>query len=358
MVKVAQMLYMLSMGGVENFLMNMYRNIDREKYQFDFILQVDEEGYFEKEIESLGGKIYRIPRFEKHPIKHIKELKKILKNGNYQAIHRHTANSVVFYDLLIAKLCGIKIRVSHSHSTTHAQKILNYICRPFLLMFANRRIACGNNAGKWLYGNGKFKVLNNGIDTKRFLYTDKVREEYRNELNLNGKIVLGHVGRFEKEKNHRYLIEIFEKLCSKSDKYVLLLCGDGSLKAEMEQLCKDKGILEKVKFLGARKDVNNILQAMDIFVFPSLYEGLSITLIEAQMSNIPIMMADTIAKETIYNNNVEMIGIKEEDIDIWCEKIEKCELDIKNRVNLNKQILKDYDVKNVLKELTNMYKGE
>lgn len=355
MARIAQMLYMLSMGGVESFLMNMYRNIDREKYQFDFILQVDEEGYFEKEIESLGGKIYRIPRFEKHPIKHVKELMKILKNGNYQAIHRHTANSVVFYDLLIAKLCNIKVRISHSHNTTHEHKFMNYIFRPFLRAFSTNRLACGNEAGKWLYGNGKFKVLNNGIDTKKFLYADEVRKKYRKELGIEDKIVLGHIGRFEKQKNHKYLIEVFEKLCSKSDKYVLLLCGDGSLKAEMEQLCREKGILDKVKFLGARKDVNNILQAMDIFIFPSLYEGLSITLIEAQMSNIPIIMADTIAKETIYNSNIKLIGIKEEDIDEWCYNIEKCNIDINNRTNLNNKLIEDYEVNNVLKELINIY---
>ncbi len=355
MIKIVQMLYMMSMGGVESFLMNMYRNIDKEKYQFDFILQTEDEGYYEKEIEKMGGKIYRIPRFEKHPIKHTKELFKILKNGNYQAVHRHTANSIVFYDLMIAKLAKIKIRISHSHNTTHESKLLNYIFRPFLYYYTTNRLACGQEAGKWLYGKRKFDVLNNGIDTQKFIFSEDIRNKYRKDLGLEGKIVIGHVGRFENQKNHKYLIEIFSRLCLNNDKYVLLLCGDGGLKKDIEKLCKEKNILDKVKFLGARRDVNNVLQAMDIFVFPSLYEGLSFTLIEAQVSNIPIIMSNTIAKETIYANNIKTLNITENDIDEWCKDIIECDINLENRKIKNNKLLNEYDVKNVVKQLECIY---
>lgn len=358
MKKVAQMLYMFSMGGVENFLMNMYRNIDRNEYQFDFILQVDYEGYFEKEIEGMGGKIYRIPRFEKHPIKHIVALYRILKNGNYIAFHRHTANSVVFYDMIIAKCAGIKTRIAHSHSTTHEHKIINYLSRPFLKMFSTKNLACGIEAGKWLYGNGKFEVLNNGIDVQKFCFNDNMRKVYRQKLNINDKIVIGHVGRFENPKNHKFLIDMFAKLCKKSDKYELILCGEGSLREKMQIACKEKGIEGKVKFLGARQDVNCILQAMDIFAFPSLYEGLPITLIEAQMSGIPIIMSDKIAKETIYNSNVQVLGISDSDIDEWCEKIIKYKEESINRKNIAENLIKDYDVKSIVNKLEKIYDGE
>lgn len=358
MKKVAQMLYMFSMGGVENFLMNMYRNVDRNEYQFDFILQVDYEGYFEKEIESMGGKIFRIPRFEKHPIKHIVELYRILKNGNYIAFHRHTANSVVFYDMIIAKCAGIKTRIAHSHNTTHEHKIINYLSRPFLKIFSTKKLACGIEAGKWLYGNGKFEVLNNGIDVQKFCFNDNMRQVYRQKLNINNKIVIGHVGRFENQKNHKFLIDMFAKLCKKSDKYELILCGEGSLREKMQIACEEKGIEEKVKFLGARQDVNCILQAMDIFAFPSLYEGLPITLIEAQMSGIPIIMSEKIAKETIYNSNVQVLGISDSDIDEWCEKIIKCKEESINRKNIAENLIKDYDVKSIVNKLEKIYDGE
>lgn len=358
MKKVAQMLYMFSMGGVENFLMNMYRNVDRNEYQFDFILQVDYEGYFEKEIESMGAKIFRIPRFEKHPIKHIVALYRILKNGNYIAFHRHTANSVVFYDMIIAKCAGIKTRIAHSHSTTHEHKIINYLSRPFLKMFSTKNLACGIEAGKWLYGKGKFEVLNNGIDVQKFCFNDNMRKVYRQKLNINDKIVIGHVGRFENPKNHKFLIDMFVKLCEKSDKYELILCGEGSLREKMQIACKEKGIEKKVKFLGARQDVNCILQAMDIFVFPSLYEGLPITLIEAQMSGIPIIMSDKIPAETIYNSNVQVLGISDSDIDEWCEKIIKYKEESINRKNIAEKLIKEYDVKSIVNKLEKIYDGE
>lgn len=355
MKKVAQMLYMLNMGGVESFLMNVYRNIDRAKYQFDFILQVDYEGYYEKEIESLGGKIYRIPRFEKHPIKHIKELHRILKNGDYIAFHRHTANSVVFYDMIIAKFAHIKNRIVHSHNTSHEKKMLNYICRPFLKIFSTQKLACGNEAGKWLYGKADFKVLNNGIDIQKFSFDEEIRKRYRKELNIEDKIAIGNVGRLEEQKNHRFLISMFAKLCEESNRYELILCGDGSLRNELENLCEEKNIKDKVKFLGNREDANSILQAMDIFVFPSLYEGLSLALIEAQLSGIPIIMSNKIATETIYNENVKMLEIEEKDINKWCTEISNYNLELVNRKNVSKKLIEDYDVNLVAKKLIKIY---
>lgn len=353
--RIVHMLNSMGMGGVENFLMNVYRNIDREKYQFDFILQSDQKSYFEDEIEKLGGKIYKIPRVEKHPIKHTKELYKILKGGNYIAFHRHTASSVVFLDLLVAKKSRITRRIVHSHNTSHEKKILNYICRPFLKIFSTQRLACGKEAGKWLYGKGDFKVLNNGIDIQKFFFDEEIRRKYRKELDIEDKILIGSIGRLEEQKNHRFLVNMFAKLCEENDKYELVLCGDGSLRNELEMLCIEKNIKEKVKFLGNRKDANKILQAIDIFAFPSLYEGLSLALIEAQLSGIPIIMSDKIASETIYNENVKMIGIEENDIEKWCNQIIKFSSFSFERKNINLELKKVYDINKIQEQLINIY---
>ena len=353
--RIAQMLYSMGMGGVENFLMNIYRNIDREKYQFDFILQTNERSYFDDEIEKLGGRIFRIPRFEKHPIEHIKELKKILKENEYIAFHRHTASSTVFVDLLVAKECGIKRRIVHSHSTSHRYKALNKFFRPLLYNSATVHLACGKEAGKWLYGNKPFEILNNAIDCHKYFFSNKIRFEYREKLGIDNYIVIGHVGRFDDAKNQRYLIKVFKKLCEKKNNYKLLLCGDGTLRNELEKECKKNNIDDKVVFLGVRKDVNNILQAVDIFAFPSKYEGVSLTLIEAQLSGLPIIMSDKIAKETIYNPNVHMLGISEHDIEIWAEKLIECKGEILSRKDINENLIKDYDVNTIRNRLINEY---
>lgn len=355
--RIAQMLYSMGMGGVENFLMNIYRNIDREKYQFDFILQTNEKSYFDDEIERLGGRIYRIPRFEKHPIKHIKELKKILNENEYIAFHRHTASSTVFIDLLVAKKCNIKRRIVHSHSTNHRYKLLNKIFMPLLYKYASIHLACGKNAGIWLYGNRKFEVLNNAIDCKKYLFSNKTREEYRKMFNLEDSIVIGHIGRFDDAKNQKYLIEIFKKLCNISDKYKLLLCGDGILKNKLEEECRRNNLDDKVIFLGVRNDIDKILQAMDILAFPSKYEGVSLTLIEAQLAGLYIIASNNIAKESIYDLNAKMLGISDDDIDIWCNEIINCQLKTEKRTEINKNLVKDYDVNEIINRLIDCYES-
>lgn len=357
--RIAQMLYSMGMGGVENFLMNIYRNIDREKYQFDFILQTNEKSYFDDEIEKLGGRIYRIPRFEKHPIKHIKELKKILNENEYIAFHRHTASSTVFIDLLVAKKCNIKRRIVHSHNTSHNQKILNSVFKKILYCSATQHLACSKDAGKWLYGDRPFEVLNNAIDCKKYEFNEDIRREYRKSLKLNDStIALCHIGRFNEQKNHKYLIKVFSELCKINEKYKLFLCGDGTLKEEIQHMCEQENVKDRVIFLGVRDDVNNILQAMDIFLFPSLYEGLGIVLIEAQMTNLPSIVSSEIPKEAIYNNNVTQIEIEENDIGEWCKKIMNAKIDNAHRKIVNTEMLKDYDVNSIATQLINMYDGK
>ena len=357
--RVAQMLYSMGMGGVENLLMNIYRNVNRENYQFDFILQTEEKSFFDDEIRKLGGRIYRIPRFEKHPIKHVKELYKILKENNYIAFHRHTASSVVFIDLAVAKKAGVKVRISHSHNTSHANKFLNTIFKPILYKYSTKCLACSKNAGIWLYGARNFEVLNNAIECKKYKFEPNIRNAYRTELGLsNSDIAITHVGRFNEQKNHRYLIKVFAELCKKSDSYKLFLCGDGPLRSEIEKMCKENNIEKKVFFLGIREDINNILQAMDIFTFPSLYEGLGIVLIEAQMTNLPSIVSCEIPDEAIYNNNVQKLEIGENDLTNWVESIQNVKIDLESRNIANDKLLNDYDIKNITNHLLELYEGK
>lgn len=352
------MLNSMGMGGIENFVMNVYRNIDRNKYQFDFILQNNEKSFFEEEIEKLGGKVYKIPRFEKAPIKHIKELKRILSENDYAAFHRHTANSVAFVDLMIAKKCKMDVRIAHSHNTSHNAIVLNNIFKPLLYKYATKHLACGKDAGRWLFGNRDFTTLYNGIDIKKYSFSNDIRQQYREEFKVaDNEVLLGNVGRFSEQKNHKYLIEIFSALSKKDDKYKLVLCGDGELREDIEKQIKENNIEDKVILAGVRKDVNCILQAMDIFVFPSLYEGLPVTLMEAQISNIPMIISNTITEEVKYNN-ITSIGIEENDIEKWCEEIQKCKLETdENRKKINQKIIDDYDVNKIIQKLCDIYES-
>lgn len=350
------MLNSMGMGGIENFLMNLYRNLDKEKYQFDFILQSKDESLFENEIKALGGNIYKVPRIEKHPLKHLIELKKILQKNKYIAFHRHTANSIVFTDLIIAKMSGIKNIIIHSHSTSHPKAWLNKLFRPLAYALASEHLACGKAAGEWLYGEKEFEILNNGIETEKYLYNEQTRNKTREKFGFaENDIIIGHVGRFDDAKNQKYIIEVFEKLSKLSNQYKLVLCGDGELRGHLNLYCKENGLGDRVLFLGIRKDVNEILQALDLFVFPSKYEGLPLALIEPQLTALPCLISSHIPEEAIYNNNILKLGIEESDKEEWVRQIIALPVTTAYRTFINEELYKDYDIKNIVIKLCEMY---
>ena len=196
------------MGGQETFIMNVYRNIDRSKIQFDFIVHSEKRGYYDDEIESLGGKIYRSPQMSKNIIKYINFLRKIIKENKYNIIHRHTCSAIASIDLLVAKFCKVEKRIVHSHSNNIGKKqLIHKFLRRTLTKLSNKRYACSKKAGEWLYKNKKFTVIQNGIDTTKFLYKNEIRNKIKKIENSENKIILGHVGRFENEKNHKFIIK-------------------------------------------------------------------------------------------------------------------------------------------------------
>lgn len=353
----------MNVGGAETFIMNIYRNIDRNKIQFDFVVHTKERCAYDDEIEKLGGKIYRIPELSKHPIKNMIELAKILKQDDikYSTVHRHTNTSIVFTDLIISKIMKVKKIIVHSHSTNAKNPILHKIFRPFMRI-ANIRYACSKEAGKWLFGkNVNFTVINNGIDLEKYKVNDIVRNEVRKELNINpDEILLGHIGRFNKAKNHNFLVDIFYEL-QKDINAKLVLVGTGELENDIKNKVKEMQIENKVIFLGLRKDVYRILQAMDIFVFPSLYEGLGISLIEAQVAGLPCLVSNAIQDEAIITNNVKKLSIERNNIKEWIENIENISRNktiIDREINQNDSKIKKFNIIEVTKKLEEIYIGD
>ena len=269
-------------GGVESVVMNYYRNIDRNRIQFHFLCDEDSTDIPYEEIEKLGGKVIVIPPYQKL-FKYQKELYRIFKENNYKIIHSHI-NALSVFPLRIAKKAGVPIRIAHSHSTSNKKEwkknILKMILRPFSKLYANNYFACTEYAGKWLFGKKvverkELNVINNAIDLKKFEFNENTREDLRKELGIKEDVlVIGHVGRFMKQKNHEFLIDVFEKAIKQDDNIYLILVGQGPLEDKIKEMAKEKGIENKILFLGQRNDVNKLYQAMDIFVLPSLYEGL------------------------------------------------------------------------------------
>ena len=269
-------------GGVESVVMNYYRNIDRNKIQFHFLCDEDSTDIPYEEIEKLGGKVIVIPPYQKL-FKYQKELYRIFKENNYKIVHSHI-NALSVFPLRIAKKAGVPIRIAHSHSTSNKKEwkknILKMILRPLSKLYANNYFACTEYAGKWLFGKKiverkELNVINNAIDLKKFEFNENTRKALREELGIKEDIlIIGHVGRFMKQKNHEFLIDVFEKAIKKENDIYLILVGQGPLEDKIKELAKEKGIEDKILFLGQRNDVNKLYQAMDIFVLPSLYEGL------------------------------------------------------------------------------------
>lgn len=350
-------------GGVEAVVMNYYRHIDKNKIQFDFIIDEDSNGIPKEEIESMGGKVILIPPYQK-VIKYHKELKRVLKDGKYKIVHSHI-NTLSVFSLFAAKCAGVPVRIAHSHSTTNKQEkkknIMKQVLRHFSRMFATNYFACSELAGKWLFGNktlddGKICILNNAIEVENYIYNEELRRKKRKELNIqDNQIVIGHIGRFVKQKNHSFLIDIFNEIHQKNKKMVLVLVGQGPLEQEIREKVKVLGLEECVKFLGQRNDVNELYQAIDIIAFPSLYEGLGMVLIEAQVSGMYCIASTQVPDNAKISNQLDFISLNEPES--WINAILNKQNQM-SRINLIEEARKcGYDIKIETKKLEKIYYG-
>lgn len=315
-VRILQIVPNMQMGGLETFIMNVYRNIDREKVQFDFLVHYMEVKHFDSEINKMGGKIYRFPLRDNNNIfRYIKEIDSFYKEHNeYKVIHCHMS-SIGYINFLIAKKNGIKVRIAHSHNNLTDSTIKGRLKRIMMLPYkyiSTLNFACSKSAGEYLYGKKNFEVIPNAIETEKFQYNAIIRKKIRKQLGINDEtFVIGHVGRFNVQKNHKFIIKIFEEVLKREQNSYLILAGEGELKEEIHAMVKNEKITDRVKFLGNRNDVNEIYQAFDIFLFPSLFEGLGITLIEAQIAGLKCFTSyGVVAEETKITDNIYFIDLK------------------------------------------------
>lgn len=360
-IRIAQIVGKWIGGGVEAFLMNYYRNIDKSKVQFDFIIDNDSTCVPKEEIEMLGGRVIQIPPYQ-HLFRYIRELTKVLKNNKYQIVHSNI-NALSVFPLYCAKKAKVPIRIAHSHSTTNKKEwkknLIKNILKPFSKLYANEYFCCSEHAGRWLFGNKLFesekvKVINNAIDINKFGYDEKVRVELRKELNIDNKIVIGHIGRFIPQKNHEKIINIFNEFHKKNKNSVLLLIGEGSLKEQILNKVKELKLENEVVFLGQRNDVNKLYQVMDLFLFPSLYEGLGMVMIEAQCSNLPCVASTEVPNIVKVNDNVNFIELSK-DSNYWSKDILNLIQTSHRKSKLKEVSLAGYSIDEEEKKLLNIY---
>ena len=364
-IRVAQIIGKWLGGGVESVVMNYYRNIDRNKIQFDFICDNDSTNIPYAEIESLGGKVILISPYQK-VIKYHKELKRVLKEGNYKIVHSHI-NTLSVFSLFAAKCAGVPVRIAHSHSTTNKKEknknLMKQLLRPFSKVFATDYMCCSELAGRWLFGNkeydkGNVYLLNNAIDLDKFKYDEVVRRKKRKELNIDDDtLVIGHVGRFVEQKNHRFLIDIFNEVHKQNENSNFLLVGQGPLMEEIKEKVKSLGLEDCVKFLGQRNDISELYQAFDVFCLPSLYEGLPVVGVEAQATGLLCLFSDDMTKETKILESTKFLSL-EQDAKEWTEILLKSIEDFKRKDTTIEFFNNGFDIKKEVEKIEKYYSNK
>lgn len=312
-IRILHIVTYMGMGGLESMIMNYYRHIDRNKIQFDFLVHRDFKAYYDEEIYNMGGKIYCIPKLNPFSHKYISSLSSFFdEHKEYKIVHSHI-DCMSGVPLKIAKKKGIPVRIAHAHSSNQTKDwkyILKHYFKKNIPYYANVLCACSNSAGNWMFSDKSFFILNNAIDAKNYIYNYEKRKKTRQLLKIpEDAIVIGHVGRFSKPKNHKFIIQVFSEIIKDESESYLLLIGDGDLKNDIEKQVNILGISDRVIFTGIRTDVENLLQAMDVFLFPSLYEGLPVSLIEAQASGLPCVISDNVPLECKQTSLVKQISL-------------------------------------------------
>lgn len=309
-IKVAVFLVGLS-GGAGQVVINYFSHMPANKYEVDIITTEIESEDLLKKYEDYGMRVYKITRKRESLIKNLSDTNRLLKRKHYDIAYAHMTLTN-FFPLFISWIRGIKIRISHSHLAPITKKSLgDKILSLLTKCISTQYLACGTDAGHFLYGNSKFKVVKNAIDLSKYRYSDEERERQRKKIGISDDTkLIGHVGRFNEQKNHRFLIEVFAEYIKIYPNSKLILMGDGPLKKQIEQQLKNKGISEKVLFLGQVSDVNQKLMMLDAFILPSLFEGLSIAAIEIQAVGINSVFSDTVSIETDLTSNVKFLSLK------------------------------------------------
>lgn len=358
MIRVLQVTGIMNRGGAESMIMNLFRSIDRNKIVFDFVENCEEPALFDDEIMALGGRIYHCPHFTgKNYFQYRNWWKTFFSEhgAEYRIIHGHIGSCASIY-LYLAKKNGL-FTIAHSHSSSQsiAYRIVAYPTRYIAdHFFGCSKAAVIDRYGKQVAASKRCNIIYNAIETEKYDFNETIRSNIRKELHLENRLIIGHVGRFVHPKNHGFLLELFKQYREVNEQAFLLLAGDGPLKEEMEQKAKQLGIYESCLFTGVRDDIHDLMQAMDVFVFPSFFEGLPVTLVEAQASGLPCIISENISDESILVDEICEKKSLEEPVQNWIDEIEKLRT-VKRKGRALEVKQAGYDVKQTAKWMEEFY---
>lgn len=374
-IRVLNVVGRMGQGGIESLIMNIYRNIDRDAVQFDFLCHEGLGGCYEEEIKSLGGRLFEMPKLRANPdeggsktyyyklFEYIGALKKFFKtHPEYHVIHGHMTNTAAIYMPIAKKYGKVTCCIAHSHLTQArpglSGMITDILHKP-MLKVATDFFACSKEAARWIYpqeliDSGKVKIIKNGVDPKRFYYDVQKAIEVKKDLGLEDKFVIGNVARFKTEKNHTFMIDVMENVMKIIPNAVLMLIGDGELRTETEEKVKRLGLENKVIFMGIRSDVQKLMLGMDLFLLPSLYEGLPVVGVEAQAAGLPVVTSTGVTSETDITGNVTFLDL-DKGPGVWAENIKNISERFVRR-DMTDYIRKNgYDITETAKQLQDFY---
>lgn len=362
MIRVLQEVATMDAGGVERLLYDYYNNLGNPEIAFDFVIfDREKEGIFEAPLKKRGCRFHCVPRMKGFGLDYIRALWKILREGDYQVVHAHRG-SRSFFVLLLAWAAGVPVRIAHSHlafepDASMIKHLKTVVFKRLCRIFATDLFACGDDAARFMWGSsdpGKVRKMANAIDTRRFHQALAARDEIRQSLGVGDAFVLGTVARIDAQKNPLYLLKIAEAVKRSGKKAVLLVVGSGPMEQEVKERACEMGLEGFVRFLGVRKDVPELLAAMDLFLLPSIFEGLPVTLIETQASGLPALVSDRVTREMDMAGLIRFLPL-DEDVSCWANAIMEAGVNDCRGAYAQKVLDAGYDISDQAHKLAGFY---
>lgn len=343
-------------GGIIQIILNYKKELDKKDISQTYAINCIENTNIPQLLNGRNSKFIQLPNKKEHLIKYCLELYRLMKDNKFEVVHVHGNSANMLIELLIAKLNKIPCRIAHSHNSTCKHKLINKILKPLFKKTYTKALACSNIAGEWLFGKNNFSILNNAIDLTKFCFSESIRETYRNKFKVNKETkIIGNVGNLNEQKNQEFLLRVFERYNKINPNSLLIIIGEGINKNKLISLSEELKINDSVKFLGLKTDVNCWMQAMDLFVLPSKWEGFGMVLIEAQAAGLPVLSSNVVPDTVKVNKDVYLLDLNKNSLSQWANNIsELIEKPIDRSIDTKK--FKEYDI-NVQSEKLLKYYG-
>lgn len=344
-------------SGIPNVIFNLLSNFPKDSVKLGYVSINDPSDFYNHKLRDIGAELYIVPRKISHPLRYIRQLAKIAHN--YDVIHVHGNSATMVLEMIAAKMAGVPFRIAHCHNTTCGQKLIDKLARPLFYSLCNGRIACGKEAGNWLFGSRDFKVINNGINVTKFKYSQEIRNNLRECFGIGNEPVIGHIGNFNYQKNHIFLIKIFKEVILRCPGARLLLLGDGPLKVEVKEQVMKAGLSEAVIWSGSVDNPQDYMNMMDLVIMPSRFEGLPLTMVEEQANGLTVLASDIITKDANITGKVFYKSLKDpvsEWVDRAIELLDKDKRNLRSSENYATQIRNaGFDINGIAQELIRYY---